>query len=246
MKFYPYKKLILALPLLFCLYSCGIFVGLGGYDWDSGGAIFHIVKPGESLYSIGQKYGVRYESIALNNGIHDVNRIYVGQQLLVSRGASERRSVNASGGFWSRKTTQNRSAHKLSFAGNKLLWPVEGGRLSSRFGPRRYSFHDGIDISAPSGTPIYAAHDGIVSYSGNGLSGYGNLLVIQSKNGFSTIYAHNRRVLVSQREFVRKGQRVAEVGETGRASGPHLHFELRVKDKRGRYLAIDPMPFTRK
>lgn len=237
------------LPLLLGISACGIFVGLGGRGWDSGNAIYHVVRPGDSLYTIGQKYRVRYESIALNNGIHDVNRIYVGQKLLVSYGGTtfDRSTPQESKrSWWSRLTSRGHSEKRSSFAGGKLLWPVEGGRVSSRFGPRRSSFHDGLDISAPSGTPVYAAHDGIVSYSGNGLSGYGNLLVIQSQNGFSTIYAHNRRILVSQGSSVRMGQRVSEVGTTGRASGPHLHFELRVKDKGGRYLAFDPLPFITK
>lgn len=117
-----------------------------------------------------------------------------------------------------------------------LMWPVEG-HVTSRFGPRRGSFHDGLDISAPLGTPILAAASGEVIYSG-ALRGYGNIVILRHRDGYATVYAHNQKNLVREGERIRRGQVVARVGQTGRASGPHLHFEIR-KDN----LARNPLRY---
>lgn len=117
-----------------------------------------------------------------------------------------------------------------------LLWPVEGN-ITSRFGPRRGSTHDGLDIAAPLGTPILAAASGEVIYSG-ALRGYGNLVILRHREGYATVYAHTQKNLVKEGERVRRGQAIARVGQTGRASGPHLHFEIR-KDN----LARNPLRY---
>jgi murein DD-endopeptidase MepM/ murein hydrolase activator NlpD len=119
---------------------------------------------------------------------------------------------------------------------NGLSWPV-AGKITSKFGPRRGSFHDGLDISAPLGTPILAAASGEVIYSG-ALRGYGNLVILRHRGGYVTIYAHNQKNLVREGKAVRRGQVIARVGQTGRASGPHLHFEVR-KDN----LARNPLRY---
>lgn len=119
---------------------------------------------------------------------------------------------------------------------NGLSWPV-AGQITSKFGPRRGSFHDGLDISAPLGTPILAAANGEVIYSG-ALRGYGNLVILRHRGGYATIYAHTQKNLVREGEAVRRGQVIARVGQTGRASGPHLHFEVR-KDN----LAQNPLRY---
>jgi len=119
---------------------------------------------------------------------------------------------------------------------NGMLWPVEG-KITSNFGPRRGSFHDGLDIAAPLGTPILAAANGEVIYSG-ALRGYGNLVILRHRDGYVTVYAHTQKNLVQEGERVRRGQAIARVGQTGRASGPHLHFEVR-KDN----LAKNPLRY---
>ena len=98
--------------------------------------------------------------------------------------------------------------------------------------------HRGIDLAAKPGTPIFAVADGVVVYSDNKQRGYGNLVIIDHGKGVLTVYAHNRRNLVDEGERVRQGARIAEVGNTGRSTGPHLHFELRVKGK-----AVNPLDY---
>lgn len=113
------------------------------------------------------------------------------------------------------------------------------GRLTSPFGTRWGKKHTGIDIAAPRGTPIYAADAGKVSFSGSKGS-YGNLIIIDHENGYQTYYAHNSRNLVKQGQRVYKGQKIAEMGSTGRSTGSHLHFEIRKNDT-----PINPQSFVR-
>jgi len=123
--------------------------------------------------------------------------------------------------------------------GGGLSLPVEG-ELTSDFGWRKDPFtgqrawHAGIDIAAPEGTPVKAAGDGTVVFSGR-MHGYGNLVVVEHAGGMRTYYGHNRVNQAAEGQKVRAGQVLAEVGQTGRATGPHLHFEVRMDDR-----AVDP------
>jgi len=101
------------------------------------------------------------------------------------------------------------------------------GSLSSRYGTRWNRQHQGIDIAASQGTDIYAADAGIVEYSG-WESGYGYLVKINHQNGYVTYYGHCSKLLVSKGAVVEKGDLIAKVGSTGRSTGPHLHFEVRL------------------
>lgn len=123
--------------------------------------------------------------------------------------------------------------------GDGLLWPASGS-VSSRFGPRGNAHHDGIDIAAPEGTPIRAALDGTVVYVGV-LRGYGKVVILSHDDGLTTVYAHNSKNLVSHGARVRRGTVIASVGQTGRTTGPNLHFEVR-KNNRAR----DPMAYLPK
>ena len=129
-----------------------------------------------------------------------------------------------------------------------LLWPVETRTISSAWGPRMRTrvvrkaskvdhrkrvirrflgSHRGVDLSAPKGSDIYAALDGRVVACGRHKE-YGNFVAVDHGNGVMTLYAHNNRNLVADGDLVRRGQKIAEVGRTGNATGPHLHFELRL------------------
>lgn len=117
----------------------------------------------------------------------------------------------------------------------KFLLPVRG-RLLSKFGPKgRGLRNDGVNIAAPRGTPVRAAENGIVVYSGNALLGFGNMILVRHANGYMTAYAHNDTISVGRGDTVRRGQVIATVGSTGNVSSPQLHFEIR-KGKR----AINP------
>jgi murein DD-endopeptidase MepM/ murein hydrolase activator NlpD len=123
-----------------------------------------------------------------------------------------------------------------------FMLPVEGQHTSG-FGMRMHPIdheerlHSGMDIAAPAGTPIQAAAAGQVVFSGT-QAGYGNVVVIQHEEGYSTLYAHTTANLVSVGTTVSQGQPIATVGSTGRSTGPHLHFEVRKDGKR-----LDPVQF---
>lgn len=101
------------------------------------------------------------------------------------------------------------------------------GAVSSKFGMRWGRMHEGIDIAANSGTPIYAALDGVVTYA-RWEEGYGNLIKLKHKNNVETLYGHCSRIIVSEGDTIKKGDKIGEVGSTGKSTGPHLHFEVRV------------------
>lgn len=111
-------------------------------------------------------------------------------------------------------------------SGAGLIWPV-AGRVTSEYGYRWGRMHQGIDIGAGTGVPIKASKAGEVIYAGT-MSGYGNVVIIDHGNGFSTLYAHQSRVASSEGQSVGQGQVIGYVGSTGRSTGPHLHFETRV------------------
>lgn len=114
--------------------------------------------------------------------------------------------------------------------------PTKGARQTSGFGPRRdplrrsYRMHNGMDFAAPRGTPIYAGGDGVVSFSGR-QSGYGIVVKIRHAFGFETVYAHLSKTRVKVGQRVERGERIADMGSTGRSTGSHLHYEIRIDGK---------------
>jgi murein DD-endopeptidase MepM/ murein hydrolase activator NlpD len=111
--------------------------------------------------------------------------------------------------------------------GERFLWPVKG-KIISNFGPKKGGLNnDGINISAPAGTSVVAADNGVVAYAGNELRGFGNLLLIRHADGWVTAYAHNEKLLVKRGEKVKRGQAIAQIGSTGNVAAPQLHFEIR-------------------
>lgn len=123
-------------------------------------------------------------------------------------------------------------------------WPVAGGHFTSFYGPRfspfGYSseFHLGVDLADKTGTPVYAAAEGKILHAIYDGSGYGRNVLIQHKFGYTSMYAHLNSMNVYSGQFVSKGQKIGTIGETGRATGPHLHFEVRIDGKH-----INPLPY---
>ncbi|RDS78532.1 M23 family peptidase [Alteriqipengyuania lutimaris] len=121
--------------------------------------------------------------------------------------------------------------------------PVNDARMSSSYGMRNHPVlrkranHNGVDLAAPSGTPIYATADGVIERA-NYWGSYGNYIQIGHGNAIETRYAHLSRIVVSDGAQVRKGDLIGYVGSTGRSTGPHLHYEVRIDGK-----AVDPRPF---
>ena len=224
---------LLLLALLMACAGCGL-TGYGGRSIASQSHKYHRVQPGETLASISRKYHIPADTIALLNSIRDPSKLQAGQVLYIGYGMYDNESGSGA--------TVQRASWKMPMRQGDLWWPIDAGEIVSTFGPRWGTFHDGLDIAAGTGTPVYAAHDGIVAYSSDDLSGYGKVVILQGRSSLVTVYAHNSRLLVSFGDHVKKGDKIALVGATGHASGPHLHFEVRMKDQRGRYVAVDPLP----
>jgi murein DD-endopeptidase MepM/ murein hydrolase activator NlpD len=111
-----------------------------------------------------------------------------------------------------------------------LRWPLDAGIVSSEFGARWGKVHKGLDIAADVGEPVYAIADGEVIYAGDGLRGYGNVVILRHDRKTSSLYAHNSELKVKQGDWVTQGTQIALLGSTGHSTGPHVHFEIRDND----------------
>lgn len=189
----------------------------------SGPGIVHEVRPGENLYRIGKAYGISHRELARVNNIDNPDRVEVGQRLFIP-GARRVLPVNVI--TPKRAIADAPEAHELPRDEGVFIWPLASGTLTSSFGPRGQSFHDGIDIGAPPGTPVHAAREGNVIYA-DSLRGYGNVVIVEHAGGYATVYAHNEENLVHAGDHVHQGDTVARLGRSGRTSGPNLHFEVR-------------------
>jgi murein DD-endopeptidase MepM/ murein hydrolase activator NlpD len=202
--------------------------------------IYHVVRPGENLFRIGKAYDVSYEELARLNRLRAAGQIRVGQQIFIP-GATRELPVEIitpaqAAPVLSSIPQTAPKAPSLPSLDQPFIWPISG-TINSGFGPRGASFHDGIDIAAPQGTPVRAIESGEVVYSDQ-LRGYGNMVILRHADGFVSVYAHNERNLVRQGQQVSRGEIIARVGSTGRVTGPHLHFEIRRDNK-----AQDPLDY---
>jgi murein DD-endopeptidase MepM/ murein hydrolase activator NlpD len=215
--------------------------------WHPAGPVRHLVQPGETLWRIARAYSLPVEALQRANGLADPTQIEAGTLLTIPgarRGAATdtplarvepRRVARASPAQIPRA-----GGHALDPAagGEPLAWPVRGVLISG-FGPREREHHDGVDLACPEGTPVFAAAEGEVLFSGE-QRGYGNLVLVGHPGGVVTVYAHNLENLVVQGDRVLRGEPIARVGRTGKATGPHLHFEVRVGTR-----PRDPLGFLR-
>lgn len=192
----------------------------------------YTLQRGETLWRVSRRFGTTVQALARLNDIDDPARVAAGIRLKIpsSRG---RGGIRAPGGNTQQDAsdtadeatgaaTRNATADASEYP---FVWPVDG-TITSRFGSRRGRPHDGVDIGAVVGAEVRAAGTGTVLFAGR-KGGYGKLILIRHDNGLVTVYAHNSRLTVRQGQRVEKSQKIAEVGQTGRTTGPHLHFEVR-------------------
>lgn len=185
--------------------------------------VLHKVAYGESVWEIAERYGVSMNEIVKANHITDASRIQPSDQLVIP-GATQLLIKDV--------LVVNGQLQKA------FEWPAKA-RISSPFGPRWGGMHNGIDVAVVTGTPVKAAADGKVIYSGvNG--GYGIMVMIDHGNGVETRYAHHSRNIVSVGQTVQRGQVIAYSGNTGNSTGPHLHFEIRYRRQ-----PVDPMLYLK-
>lgn len=192
---------------------------------------YHRVQRGENLYRIGLRYGIPAAVIVKANRIDDVRSVPVGTKLWIPHGAVSARPVSSKQAARPSRVSEARRLARLdaSRASNlEFRWPLRG-KITSPFGRRGGRPHEGLDLAARRGTPILAAESGRVIHSGR-LSDYGNVVIVKHAGNYRSVYAHASKTLVKRGEFVEKGQKIALVGTTGRATGPHLHFEIRMRE----------------
>lgn len=182
----------------------------------------HVVRKGETSYSISRAYGVDLSELVRMNGMRRPYTLYPGQKLKLPPSARPSSTQVSTG-----TSTPASIPAPPPRTGTGFDWPVRGQILSG-FGPKNGGLHnDGINIRAARGASVKAAQTGVVAYAGNGLKGFGNLVLIQHDGGWVTAYAHNDRLLVKRGDKVRRGQKIALAGSTGSVSEPQLHFEIR-------------------
>lgn len=171
--------------------------------------------------------------------------LFFGRGILATPAAAATRSQKASRAKTVRvaRVSANEAARarqaRLQQSRRQMMLPSRGA-ITSRFGPRRMGSHHGVDLRAPVGTPVKSSMGGTVSFAGWKNSIYGNMVAVKHPNGLVTRYAHLSRVTVRPGQKVAQGQVVARSGNTGRSTGPHIHFEVL---KNGR--AINPLTVAR-
>lgn len=199
----------------------------------------HIIKRGETLYSLAWQYGYDYREVAKWNDIAPPYTIYPKQKLRIRPTRAENRLANSHSSkqklvsraknnavaLQSQPTTRvHKPATKQYQQKVRWSWPTKGKILTS------FSSNDpgrkGIDIGGKAGQAIHAAAPGRVVYSGSGLRGYGKLIIIKHNETFFSAYAHNRDVVIKEGQSVKKSERIADMGRTG-TDRVKLHFEIR-------------------
>jgi murein DD-endopeptidase MepM/ murein hydrolase activator NlpD len=195
--------------------------------------VYHVVERHQTLYRICKTYGVNINEVASVNEISDHHKIQVGQRILIP-GAKKVLKVEIYIDDVVEES-EEKGKEKIVYPKSDFIWPVLGPRTAG-FDDSDRNRHQGIDISSPLGTSIKASNSGVVVYSGDTIRGYGNLIILRHPGEWVTVYAHNQANLVEEGASVEKGQVIAKVGQTGRATGSHLHFEVRRNNK-----AVDPM-----
>lgn len=218
--------------------------------------IYHVVEPGQTLYRIAKVYSVDEARLAKVNGITDPKQLTAGQRLYIP-GAVLARDVPverpkappppvvppppvkpvkpkpaqtvAKTKSATQKPVPVGTAEAIPGprpAPGTFVWPVRG-QVVAEFGTAAGKSSKGIEIAVPHGTPVIASAAGKVIYSGNGIRGYGNLIILEHAENFFTVYGYNTKNLVAVDSFVGQGDRIALSGAPSDSKSPRLHFEIR-------------------
>ncbi len=199
----------------------------------------HRVQPGETLFSIAFEYDLDFRSLAIANNLRPPYTIYVDQELRLdvsavaapssSSGVSRNAAVTETGVVTTRAASGGGGVFRQPIGSQSApnwQWPHRGAVL------RDFSVggNEGLDIAANVGDPVLAAGDGDVVYTGRGVPGVGNLIIIRHNDRYLSAYGHNSTILVAQGEHVTGGQKISEAGQNA-AGVPMLHFEIREEGK---------------
>ena len=215
---------------------------------------FYTVRRGDTLYSIALEHGADYRELAQWNSLDDPSKLNIGQVLRVTAPPQQSVQVGAGpaggGRIESRpldsapqakpkpeqKPAPREEPRLLEAQPLQFAWPVKGKVLAGFAEPRR----KGIDIDGKLGDPVNAAAAGRVTYVGSGIPGLGKLVVLRHDQGYITVYAHNKDIVVKEQQAVTRGQKIAELGASD-AERPKLHFQIRKGAA-----AVDPLLYLPK
>jgi murein DD-endopeptidase MepM/ murein hydrolase activator NlpD len=188
---------------------------------------WYTVQKGDTLYNIGKRHAVSPEELTRVNRIRDVRQLSVGTRIWVPKTKLSAKQRKRKVVRISRTELRQRARKEAKRSADlSFRWPLKRAKLTSGFGRRSGRRHEGIDLASPSGTKIRAAEGGKVIHVG-WLGDYGKVVILKHSGDYRTVYAHARKLLVKKGRFVERGDKIAEVGSTGRSTGPHLHFEIR-------------------
>lgn len=194
----------------------------------------HVVRRGETLYSIATAHDMDWRELARRNGIRPPYTLHVGQRLvLAGKTATQDGAVADPAPKASAKNSRRQAAPPPPVGKIAWIWPTEG-RVVTTF-VQGHATRKGIDIAGELGQPVRAAASGEVVYSGSGLAGYGKLIILKHDERFLSAYAYNQKLLVSEGQAVQSGQIIARMGQA-EAGKPMLHFEIRLDGN-----PIDPL-----
>jgi murein DD-endopeptidase MepM/ murein hydrolase activator NlpD len=223
----------------------------------------HVVNRGDTLLSIAHRNHVTVAELAKANSLEPSAKLKLGMKLTVPGAktvavapaavavAAAQPAAAVIGGppqtarlaqaTATPEDTRIESPAKAAEATGALptfRWPVRGKVITSYGAKTNGKANDGINLAVPEGTPVKAAEDGVVAYSGNELKGYGNLVLVRHSNGYVTAYAHASELLVKRGDTIKRGQIIAKSGQSGEVGSPQLHFEIRKGSS-----PVDPLQF---
>jgi murein DD-endopeptidase MepM/ murein hydrolase activator NlpD len=223
--------------------------------------LVHVVNRGDAVLSIARRNHVSIAELAKANDLDRSAKLKLGMKLTVPGAKSAQRATASASPTTKLATVTPKPQEKTQLAQATTTpaklsaetpvkateatgalptfrWPVRGKVITSYGAKTNGVANEGINLSVPEGTPVRAAEDGVVGYSGNDVKSYGNLVLVRHSNGYVTAYAHASEVLVKRGDAIKRGQIIAKSGQSGEVGSPQLHFEIRKGSS-----PVDPLQF---